>query len=305
MEVDTIRNINCFRHVVHKNVLHGVLILSLILVIFACNTVAISNPSSVYCQEMGGTIEINNTPIGQQGLCVLPDGTEYDAWRFLEGKLGQNYSWCFKNGYGIDTICDGMSPYSQCRSVCIFPDGTTRDMGYLMGFYKEVYGIEIDPDKPKKHYLLNFIEGYASMLSNYTGQNYFDWRNVNGTNWMTIVKDQGSCGSCWAYATVGTIEAKYKIEHNDSSLDINLSERNLASDTPCCGCPLCGNYNGGQPSSAYDFIKNFGITTESCFPDINCNSNPSCSERCSDWKNNLWSIDGYASFYTSIPESSI
>jgi len=79
MEVDTIRNINCFRHVVHKNVLHGVLILSLILVIFACNTVAISNPSSVYCQEMGGTIEINNTPIGQQGLCVLPDGTEYDA----------------------------------------------------------------------------------------------------------------------------------------------------------------------------------------------------------------------------------
>ena len=38
-----------------------------------------------------------------------------------------------------------------------------------------------------------------------------DWTD-NGGNFMTTVKDQGPCGSCWAFAALGTMEAMYNVE---------------------------------------------------------------------------------------------
>lgn len=38
------------------------------------------NPAAVYCIEKGGKYEIRETGNGQVGICVLPDGTEIDAW---------------------------------------------------------------------------------------------------------------------------------------------------------------------------------------------------------------------------------
>ncbi len=46
----------------------------------------IANPASVYCQEQGGTIKIVETEAGQQGICVLKDGTECDEWAFFRNE---------------------------------------------------------------------------------------------------------------------------------------------------------------------------------------------------------------------------
>lgn len=43
----------------------------------------LANPASVFCEEQGGTIEIETGEDGgQRGICVLPDGTRVDEWDY-------------------------------------------------------------------------------------------------------------------------------------------------------------------------------------------------------------------------------
>jgi predicted secreted protein len=59
----------------------------------------------------------------------------------------------------------------------------------------------------------------------------FDWRDHGG---VTSVRSQGSCGSCWAFSTVGSFEAKIKIA---DGVEKNLSEQYLVScNTDGWGC---------------------------------------------------------------------
>ncbi|MBI5556560.1 MAG: protease inhibitor I42 family protein [Deltaproteobacteria bacterium] len=51
----------------------------------------------------------------------------------------------------------------------------------------------------------------------------FDWRSSGG---LTSIRDQGQCGSCWAFATVGVLEGAIKIR---SGIDTDLSEQFLVS----------------------------------------------------------------------------
>ena len=55
---------------------------------------------------------------------------------------------------------------------------------------------------------------------------YWDWRQHNG---VTPVKNQGDCGSCWAFSTVGTMEAMILIA---SGITTDLSEQQLVSCNP-------------------------------------------------------------------------
>lgn len=105
----------------------------------------------------------------------------------------------------------------------------------------------------------------------------WDWRNAKGKNWTTSIKDQSSCGSCVAFAIVAAVESMMKIEKDDSSLSVDLSEAHLFF----CGCGRCCDF-GWDFTPALDYIKEEGIPDETCFPYRA--QNMSCNETCGDWR---------------------
>jgi hypothetical protein len=135
-------------------------------------------------------------------------------------------------------------------------------------------------------------------MANSSLPDHFDWRNKDGVNWMTPVKNQNPqghyCGSCWAFASVGVTEALYNISYRNPDLDLDLSEEYLVSDCfPAGNCQIVG-----PPDKALQFIRDSGIPDESCFPYIGNNS--SCSGKCSDWSSRLRRIDETGAVESSI-----
>ena len=83
----------------------------------------------------------------------------------------------------------------------------------------------------------------------------WDWRNHDG---VTPAKNQGGCGSCWAFAAVGAFESTVLIS---SSRLYDFSEENLKEcNTWNRGC------NGGNAWAATNYFTRQGIPLESCDP---------------------------------------
>jgi C1A family cysteine protease len=114
----------------------------------------------------------------------------------------------------------------------------------------------------------------------------FDWRDKDGKNWMTPVKNQGSCGSCWAFGVIGAVEAVIRIDADDASKDIDLSEQHLVSE--CCSAGDCG---GGYPTGALAYIRDHGVSNETCFSYRARNS--ACTP-CDGWAEYAWKIEDFA-----------
>lgn len=86
-----------------------------------------------------------------------------------------------------------------------------------------------------------------------------DWRNKGVVN---PVRDQGQCGSCWAFATTANAESVWAIS---SGKLLDLSEEFLVDCASGIGYFNMG-CDGGQPDSAFKYMINNGQCSESSYP---------------------------------------
>ncbi|MFO7916331.1 MAG: C1 family peptidase [Candidatus Krumholzibacteriales bacterium] len=82
---------------------------------------------------------------------------------------------------------------------------------------------------------------------------YFNWQDMSG---VTDIKNQASCGSCWAFATVAQLESFVRIYDHRYE---DLSEQQLID----CGPGSC---TGGTLTSAYSIFQDYGSVSELDLP---------------------------------------
>jgi len=105
----------------------------------------------------------------------------------------------------------------------------------------------------------------------------FNWHNLNGKDWMTPPRSQGSCGSCFVFGSLGVMEGMFKYMAGDPLLDIDLSEQSVIS---CISMGSCDS--GGTAEEVGMRLKSDGVTDEGCYPYTQTDG--ACDQLCSDWE---------------------
>lgn len=116
-----------------------------------------------------------------------------------------------------------------------------------------------------------------------------DWRNKDGRNWVSPILNQGSCGSCVAFAAIGVLETQLNISSLLPNLNIRLSPSHLFS----CGGGAC-NY-GWMPESAARQLMRSGVTDEACMPYLSgaTGEDVACNSACADVSQRTYKISNY------------
>lgn len=92
---------------------------------------------------------------------------------------------------------------------------------------------------------------------------FWDWRNVNGTNFATKDLNQHIpvyCGSCWAHAALSAVADRIKILRNAAFPDINLSVQVILN----CAVKIAGSCGGGDPLGVYLYMYKEGVPEDTC-----------------------------------------
>ena len=102
-----------------------------------------------------------------------------------------------------------------------------------------------------------------------------DWRNAAGKDYVSSIRNQGECGSCYAFASMAMLESRMRIMSNETSLVFS------PQDVVSCSEYAQGCKGGFPYLIAGKYAEDFGVVEESCYPylarDTKCEERSGCT----------------------------
>ncbi|KAK9053253.1 hypothetical protein SSX86_029886 [Deinandra increscens subsp. villosa] len=210
--------------------------------------------SQTYATIIDGELLVENSPPRRTDEEVK---TTYELWLVRHGKtynaLGEKETRFQIFADNLRFIDEHNSSGNRTYTVGLnqFADLTNEE-------YRSLYlGAKADPIRSIAKLQRGEISRRYAVQSNEMFPEKVDWRERGA---VTPIKNQGGCGSCWAFSTVASVEGLNKIVTGDL---ISLSEQELVD----CDNENNSGCNGGSMDLAFQFIvSNGGIDSESDYP---------------------------------------
>ncbi|XP_047315507.1 cysteine proteinase COT44-like [Impatiens glandulifera] len=199
-------------------------------------------------------------------------------------------TWMAKHGKIYNKIGESDKRFNIFKDNLIFIDAhNSNNLTYKVGLnrfadltneeYRSLY-LGMKPDARRRFVKSKVASQRYAVSAGEKLPESVDWRKEGA---VAPVKNQGDCGSCWAFSTIVAVEGINKIATGEL---IVLSEQELVD----CDRTLNAGCDGGLMDYAFDFIhRNGGIDTESDYPYLA--SDGTCDVAKENAK--VVSIDGY------------
>lgn len=170
-------------------------------------------------------------------------------------------SWLAKHNKAYTLADEKQQRYEIFRDNLRYIDKVNhRNLSFRLGLNKFS---DLSDDEFRSRYLRNIStepRGHAKKLR-YEDvidvPESIDWRTKGA---VTAVRDQGECGSCWAFTVAGAVESANQIATGNL---VSLSVQELID----CDKPQNNGCDGGTLEAGFQFIfNNGGIDTEADYP---------------------------------------